>query len=573
MPHRDHPFAAQGIGSRQLWRRLLLGCALLAWALAALAGPTWATGERKVLVLYSLGSDSASAWQALIHKGLSEELADQRQTSTLGIFEERFDAVRVGDEQAQAGMEQYLRTKYAHIQFDAIITENYVAARFLSDHPDLFRGVPRHYMNHGRLNWSPHDGIAYQVQASFERAIGVIPQVAPEVRHVVVIGDSTDRMQESVNGVREAAGIYARQLRFEYWDHLTYAEIFRQAALLRPGSAIFLLPSYHDSAGERRRPVDIARQLAATTQVPIFTNWEAIVVPGVVGGYVVSAERIGRAIGAILLQRKPDIAGIPGYLFDYGAAQRFHLQNIPPAAQWVNRPRSVFEEYLWQILAGLTLIVLEGVLISALIFALRGRRQTLLALHDERNQLEARVLQRTLELMVANTKLEQLATTDPLTGIGNRRRMTEQINKELERSRRFKHSLSLLMVDIDHFKDVNDVYGHEAGDRAIVAVARALAGGMRNIDMASRFGGEEFVLLMPETAIDVASGAAERLRADVAMLRIEGDNGEQIALTVSIGVASSTPEGPPDSASSLISRADKALYQAKHEGRDRVVSA
>lgn len=96
---------------------------------------------------------------------------------------------------------------------------------------------------------------------------------------------------------------------------------------------------------------------------------------------------------------------------------------------------------------------------------------------------------------------------------------------------------------------------------------------MRNIDMASRFGGEEFVLLMPETGIDVASGAAERLRADVAMLRIEGDNGERIALTVSIGVASSTPEGPPDSASSLISRADKALYQAKHEGRDRVVSA
>jgi diguanylate cyclase (GGDEF)-like protein len=150
--------------------------------------------------------------------------------------------------------------------------------------------------------------------------------------------------------------------------------------------------------------------------------------------------------------------------------------------------------------------------------------------------------------------------------------MTEQINKELERSRRFRHPLSLLMVDIDHFKNVNDVYGHEAGDRAIVAVSRALAGGMRSIDMASRFGGEEFVLLMPETDINVAGSAAERLRADVAALCIAGDKGERITLTISIGVAASHPESDaPDSASSLLSRADKALYQAKHEGRDRVV--
>jgi diguanylate cyclase (GGDEF)-like protein len=547
---------------------MLLCCALAmlpAWALAEEAR------ERKVLVLYSLGADSASAWQRLVHKGLSAELAQQNLTSTLGIFEERFDAVRVGDEQSQAAMDQYLRTKYANIRFDDIITENYVAARFLSERTDLFAGVPRHYLNHGRANWTPNDGAGYDVQADFTRAIGIIARMAPEVRRVVVIGDNTDNIQESVNAVRKVAAGFRNQLSFEYWDNLSYEQIDRQAAQLRPGSAIFLLPFYHDRTGERRRPVEIARKLAATTQVPIFTNWEAIVVPGVVGGYVVSGERIGHAIGKLLIQQPPDIAGIPGYLFDYAAVQRFHLQHVPPDAQWLNRPQSMLEQYLWQILAGVTLIVLEGILISALIVALRGRRQSLRALHDERNQLEARVLQRTLELMVANTKLEQLATTDPLTGIGNRRRMTEQIAKELERSRRFMHPLSLLMVDIDHFKNVNDIHGHEAGDRAIVAVSKALAGGMRSIDMASRFGGEEFVLLMPETDLEVAGHAAERLRADVAALRVNGDNGEPIALTISIGVAASDPGGAPDSPSSLLSRADKALYQAKHEGRDRVV--
>ncbi|MYN45126.1 diguanylate cyclase [Pseudoduganella sp. FT93W] len=252
---------------------------------------------------------------------------------------------------------------------------------------------------------------------------------------------------------------------------------------------------------------------------------------------------------------------------------RAHLAQRPATATWPDASSSIFERYWWQILLGGSLIILQGLLISALILALRSRRLTLDALHDERNQLEARVLQRTQELMQANAKLEQLATTDPLTGIGNRRRMTEQINRELDRGRRFGHPLSLLMADIDHFKNVNDQYGHEAGDRVIVAVAKALADGVRNIDMASRFGGEEFVLLMPETSIEVATSAAERLRQEIAALEVKGDKGESIHFTISIGVAMAPPDNTTDTPSTLVSRADKALYQAKDAGRNRVVSS
>lgn len=567
MPPRDYRLAASPLC--QFWCGVLLCVVLLLQAAAAAAAPP--SAARKVLVLYSLGPDTSSTWQTLLRKGLSAELDKQDAITHPGIFEERFDAVRVGDDAAIASMEPYLRTKYAGVQFDAIITENYVAARFLSDRPALFPGVPRHYVNHGRPGWKPAGGKSYLVQTDFNLTIGVIPRVAPQVKRVVVIGDSTDRIQESVRAIRKAARAYEGTLVFDYWEHLSFDEMHSQAAQLREGTAIFLLPSYQDRTGERRPPVSTARKLAEVVQVPIFTSWEAIVVPGIAGGYVVSTERIGRAIGRILLQQEPDIAGIPGYLFDYGVVERFHLRDIPSTAHWINRPQSVLVQYIWQIVAGLTLIVLEGILISALIVSLRSRRQTLRALNEERDQLEARVALRTQELMVANTKLEQQATTDPLTGIGNRRRMTEQINKELERSRRFKHPLSLLMADIDHFKEVNDAYGHESGDRVLVMVAHALASGMRSIDMASRFGGEEFVLLMPETDISVARAAAERLRADIAALRLAGDKGEEIHLTISIGVACSAPKGGMDSASSLLSRADKALYRAKHEGRDRVV--
>ncbi len=253
------------------------------------------------------------------------------------------------------------------------------------------------------------------------------------------------------------------------------------------------------------------------------------------------------------------------------ASPRASLPGDAAAGRWPESSTSLFERYWWQILLGGALIILQGLLISALVFALRARRSTLNALHDEHNQLEARVLQRTQELLEANAKLELLATTDPLTGIGNRRRMTEQINRELDRGRRHHHPLSLLMADIDHFKNVNDQYGHEAGDRVIIAVAKALADGVRQIDLASRFGGEEFVLLMPETPIEVATSAAERLRAEIANLVVLGDKGENIHFTISIGVATATPENLTDTPSSLVSRADKALYQAKEAGRNRVV--
>ncbi len=554
-----------------LVRQLML---YLLTALLMGGSPAHAAGQRKVLLLYSLGADSASAWQTLVHTGLDAELADKDFGSAVGIFEERFDMVRVGEQESVAAMEQYLRTKYAKIRFDAIITENYLAARFLSERPALFQGAPRIYLNHGRRGWQPADGTGYEIRAGFQQAIDIIPRVAPQVRRIVVVGDSTQRIQEMQAEVRAVAAGYQGQLQFEYWDSLTFEQLYREAAALGPDSAIFLLTAYHDSNGATSPPQDVARSLAAVARAPIFTNLESLVVPGVAGGYVVSAERIGRAIGSILQRKPPDIAGIPGYVFDYPTVQRLHLQNLPDNVQWLNRPQSMWEQYRLQIVAGLTLIVLEGVLISALVVALRGRRQSLLALDEERRQLEEHVRQRTLELMDANSRLALLATTDPLTGIGNRRRMTEQINLELERARRFCHPLTLLMVDIDHFKQINDQYGHEAGDRAIVAVSRALANGVRSIDMASRFGGEEFVLLMPETDVEVAGYAAERLRTDVAELRIVSDDGERIGLTISIGVAKADPDGaPPDSMSTLLIRADKALYRAKHEGRNRVVCA
>lgn len=165
-------------------------------------------------------------------------------------------------------------------------------------------------------------------------------------------------------------------------------------------------------------------------------------------------------------------------------------------------------------------------------------------------------------------ELERQVTRDPLTGLSNRRHFIATAQAELQRAARYRHPLALLMIDIDHFKPINDTHGHLAGDEVLKAVAEACAHAVRGQDCLARLGGEEFAVLMPETGLHQAQSAAERLREAVARLRCELPGGA-VAPTVSIGV--SMCAGSAETLSSLMRRADHAMYSAKGQGRNRVV--
>ena len=168
-----------------------------------------------------------------------------------------------------------------------------------------------------------------------------------------------------------------------------------------------------------------------------------------------------------------------------------------------------------------------------------------------------------------NARLEALAHTDPLTMLLNRRALTVRLAAEMDRARRYDGVLGLLMIDLDHFKRVNDTYGHLVGDDVLREFAGILATTARSVDLVARYGGEEFVVVLPETASEGAVAFAERIRE-----RIEGHvfgSGErtQVRLTTSIGVAT-FPSARVESVEDLFARADAALYRAKAEGRNRV---
>ncbi|MCB1189088.1 MAG: diguanylate cyclase [Leptospiraceae bacterium] len=165
-------------------------------------------------------------------------------------------------------------------------------------------------------------------------------------------------------------------------------------------------------------------------------------------------------------------------------------------------------------------------------------------------------------------KMEQLATTDSLTGIMNRRFFLQAIDKEIERTQRYGNRFSLIILDIDHFKKVNDTYGHSAGDEVIVSITQIVNKNLRKVDIFARYGGEEFIICLPETDYPNAMNVAERIRQNIEDNFIPYDD-KKISCTVSIGVTNFHENG--DTYDKIFQRADAALYLAKNQGRNQVV--
>lgn len=178
-------------------------------------------------------------------------------------------------------------------------------------------------------------------------------------------------------------------------------------------------------------------------------------------------------------------------------------------------------------------------------------------------------LQTALDLL-RTTRLEWENVTDPLTSVHNRRYLDRRLVEEVTRSRRYGLPLSMVFLDIDHFKHINDTYGHPAGDRLLVSIAELVSNSLRDTDMLARFGGEEFVVLTPHTALSGATEIAGRLLMAIGAHRFElADGATALRVTCSAGVASLGKEG---GGAELLAAADRNLYRAKQQGRNRVIA-
>jgi diguanylate cyclase (GGDEF)-like protein len=273
-----------------------------------------------------------------------------------------------------------------------------------------------------------------------------------------------------------------------------------------------------------------------------------------------------------------DVQGIYGLFHpdDLGKVQKAvddHLSGRTPQYRCEFRLRSKGGDWVWYANYGRIMdsqSSTPGKRLIGVTFNINERKRK----EDEIEQINRQLTEQNILLQQLNATLALLAANDSLTGLSNRRILMELGVNECKRAQRFRHPLSVMVVDIDLFKAVNDVWGHLAGDRVICAVAQACLARTRNgVDTVARYGGEEFVLVLPETDSPDALRLAESLRHAVAGLQVVvSDEGARACVTVSIGVATLHP-GDDFSFEDLVNKADKALYQAKEKGRNNVQSS
>lgn len=221
---------------------------------------------------------------------------------------------------------------------------------------------------------------------------------------------------------------------------------------------------------------------------------------------------------------------------------------------WVDHPEIVIANTLARLF--------ETSLLVVLFIVYTKLRKSTIVIKAHETQLEQLVTDRTAELNNTIHKLEVLASTDHLTKIANRRSLRDMLREEFSRTSRNHNPFSVIMFDIDYFKKVNDTYGHEAGDQVLIKVSSAVSGMIRDIDKVGRYGGEEFLIILPDTKIQKAMEIAERARQVIESLDVNG-----IKVTASFGVTSSV-DMPLVTA--MLEAADNALYTAKDSGRNTV---
>jgi diguanylate cyclase (GGDEF)-like protein len=284
-------------------------------------------------------------------------------------------------------------------------------------------------------------------------------------------------------------------------------------------------------------------------------GWQAYLVD--VNGGLLTGVTSGGAQARTLAQADPRLAAVdrraPNGSYDSPKGKQYYVTAPVAGTPWrivLRDPEAQLFTFLngagrwlaWLAIAGLAV---AGLAIIFLIARLHGRREQLVRL---------------------NTELARLAAVDPLTGLRNRRAIGEYLHNALSAARRHDQSLSVLVVDIDHFKAINDTLGHRIGDAVLEHTARVLDGALRAEDAIGRWGGEEFLLVLPSTDEEGALRATERLRDALAGDQPEDARSHQLPVTITIGVA----EWRHEEMDELISRADSALYLGKAAGRDTV---
>ncbi len=570
-------------------------CFLCAWLLLTIhPGLAWGKERKNVLVLHNFNQDYPAV--AAFDLGLRETFASEAR------FDVRFFAEYLNLEAYenlpayQPEAAHYLRLKYSHVRPDAVFADNAVTPMIAHHLAGLFDGVPLLVQAEkdapGGMVAPGMTAMSWAVsEEAIDRNFELIERLLPQVRRVVVVLGASSSEARMGAAVRAAAARHAGRLLVETTQSLGLDAMLDKVGSLERDTAVLAVRFGRDAAGNNHIPARVMRQVAERASVPVFGVDRHVLGNGMVGGYSHAPRLAGRLVGTWMIglfdgrtdAKTPEFKDFLIYAFDARALARWDIPEsaLPPGSEVTGRRESLWAGYKFYILGGGLLFAAQTALVVGLVVNRLRRRRAETALAALNASLEERVMARTRELHEANEELhdakealenlnaslERLSRTDSLTGLPNRRRAEEALHEALVRFRRYGHGFVVAMADIDHFKQINDAIGHDAGDAALRHAARAIAGSLRETDLVARWGGEEFLLLMPDTEEAGASRLLARI-CDCLASAAPGCAGLSAPLTATFGAAGIRPG---ESLEKLLRRADQALYRGKAMGRNRVV--
>ena len=505
--------------------------------------------QKQVLVLYSYDADMI--WEQHLDEGLRKELAGNE---SIKLLRDYMDVRRnISPEYMQHLYELY-RTKYSQKHFDAIVAVDDAAYQFVQNYrQELFPGVPVVFAGVNDVgsvrSLQPGDPVTGVVEnIDLRGTLETIVEVQPETKRIVVIQDTGSVSQLHRQQLEAEWPAFAGRLEKIYLDDLNMWELQERVAELQKGDVVLLLTFTQDRSNNVFTLEESCRLLAQKSSVPIYTPWDFYLDFGALGGKVsrgnehgeLTAQYLRRVLNGEEPRKIPVLWEAPSRkVFDYQVMQKFGLteDQLPLGSVVLNRPASFYEQnrqLVW--IVSTVLFCLLAVILSLYINI--GMRKK------------------------AQEKLAVQADTDQLTGVFNRRRGLRELEQIHARSLERSKAMTIIFADANNLKKINDQYGHNNGDAAIVAIAEVLKSCLRHNDVLCRLGGDEFLVILEGCTLEQAEVFWERV--EKALRKKNRERLENMILSLSRGMAELNPQAPV-SVETLVHTADQRMYENKRE--------
>ena len=535
----------------------LLGAWMLIYGFFLTFTPAHAKSAEKLNILIIFSWHKDLPWQMEIEKGFNTHYKEI--PSKPNLFIEYMDAGRFKGQNQIEIFKTYLHEKYADYAIDSVIFDGPTAARLLVSYPELFKDSKKAALTPGALDdaLSSVKSTLIPVNTDYQRSVNALLKIS-QGKTIYLVGGTTKNSKERVQWVYDIISKNHPSQKVVRLTDLAMETLLDKLSQLDPKkSIIFFLLFFRDANGVRYVPYEAVKQISQRANAPVYTMWTSLMGSGIVGGYLLSGEMLGQTVADMMSRPEGtmsvDTASLMehshAFYYDWRQLKRWDIseKSLPAGSNILYKELTFYELYYKELIFGsLTLVI-----VISFFWIVRLRQEI-----DRRLMVED-------QLKNQNEMLEELAVTDRLTGLFNRIKLDQSLQDEVKRFERYKKPFSIMIMDIDHFKKINDTYGHQAGDEVLKKFATILMENLRNVDIIGRWGGEEFLIICPETSLVFAAQVAEKLREKIESCRFHQD----IRVTASIGISEILAD---ERETDLIQRADNALYLAKESGRNRI---